>query len=101
MQVFLIILGIVWSILCLVLFFKVWGACNNIAEIKKHICNNPTNANETNLPKQNTSSQPQQQDTETQTVVYTESGENPTWVKILIGVIFLFFLVLIIFLSTQ
>lgn len=101
MQAFLIILGIVWGILCLVLFFKIWGACNNIAEIKKHICNNPTNANEINLPRTKyTSSQPQQQDTETQTV-YTESLENPTWVKILIGVIFLFFLVLIIFLATQ
>ena len=31
------ILGIVWSILCLILFFKVWGMTNDVRDIKEHI----------------------------------------------------------------
>ena len=31
--VFVWILGIVWSILCIILFFKVWGMCNNVSSI--------------------------------------------------------------------
>lgn len=30
---FVWILGIVWSILCIILFFKVWGMCNNVKSI--------------------------------------------------------------------
>ena len=30
MEIFIGILGIVWGILCTILFFKVWNACNNI-----------------------------------------------------------------------
>ena len=33
----LAILGIVWSILCLILFFKVWGMTNDVRDIKEHI----------------------------------------------------------------
>lgn len=29
----LLILGFIWAILCLVLFFKVWGACDNIKRL--------------------------------------------------------------------
>ncbi len=29
----LLILGLIWAILCLVLFFKVWGACDNIKRL--------------------------------------------------------------------
>ena len=31
--VFVWILGIIWSILCIILFFKVWGMCNNVSSI--------------------------------------------------------------------
>lgn len=37
MQAFLIIISIVWGILCLVLFFKVWGACDSVRRIEQHI----------------------------------------------------------------
>lgn len=29
------LLLVVWSILCIILFFKIWGATNNIAHIRK------------------------------------------------------------------
>lgn len=31
--VFVWILGVVWIILCIFLFFKVWGMCNNVSSI--------------------------------------------------------------------
>jgi len=31
--VFVWILGVVWIILCIILFFKVWGMCNNVSSI--------------------------------------------------------------------
>lgn len=34
MEVLISILVTVWSILCIILFFKVWGMCNNVLEIK-------------------------------------------------------------------
>lgn len=34
MEVFFSIVGIIWGILCIILFFKVWGMCNNVNEIK-------------------------------------------------------------------
>lgn len=33
MEVFLGLLGTIWGILCLILFFKVWGMCNNVSKI--------------------------------------------------------------------
>ena len=36
METFVIILEIVWAILCLVLFFKMWGMCNDVSKIRKH-----------------------------------------------------------------
>lgn len=33
MEVALAILGIAWGILNIILFFKLWGACNNIKRI--------------------------------------------------------------------
>ena len=32
------ILGIVWSILCIILFFKVWGMCNNVKRLTDRLC---------------------------------------------------------------
>lgn len=34
MEIILSILVIVWSILCIILFFKLWGMCNDISTIK-------------------------------------------------------------------
>lgn len=31
--VFIWILGVVWCVLCIILFFKVWGMCNNVNSI--------------------------------------------------------------------
>jgi hypothetical protein len=33
MEVFLGIIGFVWGILCIILFFKVWGMCNNVSKL--------------------------------------------------------------------
>ncbi len=37
MDVFLSILAIIWSILCLILFFKIWAMTNNVQEIRDFI----------------------------------------------------------------
>jgi hypothetical protein len=34
MEIFLAVVSIVWSVLCIILFFKVWGMCNDVAEMK-------------------------------------------------------------------
>ena len=34
MEILLAILTIVWCILCIILFFKLWGMCNNVSTIK-------------------------------------------------------------------
>ena len=39
MGTFLSILAIIWSILCIVLFFKIWGMTNDIKDIKDYIVN--------------------------------------------------------------
>lgn len=37
METFIGLLCFIWSILCLILFFKVWGMCNNVAKILKEL----------------------------------------------------------------
>lgn len=37
MDVFIGLLCFIWSILCLILFFKVWGMCNNVAKILQEL----------------------------------------------------------------
>ena len=37
METFILILSIVWSILCLVLFFKIWGMTNDVKKILETI----------------------------------------------------------------
>lgn len=32
-EIVLIVVGIVWAILCVILFFKLWGMCNNVSSI--------------------------------------------------------------------
>jgi len=32
--IFIIFLGILWWVLCIVLFFKIWGMTNDVSEIK-------------------------------------------------------------------
>ncbi len=33
MEGFIVLVGLIWSILCIILFFKVWKACDNIQRI--------------------------------------------------------------------
>ena len=33
MDGFVVLLCLIWSVLCIVLFFKVWNACNNIQRL--------------------------------------------------------------------
>ena len=37
MEVLYLILTLVWSILCLILFFKIWGMTNDVRQIKNHL----------------------------------------------------------------
>ena len=37
---FLYFLSVVWAVLCLVLFFKVWGMCNDVSKIKSQLYTN-------------------------------------------------------------
>lgn len=37
METFILILAIVWSILCLILFFKIWGMTNDVRKILETI----------------------------------------------------------------
>ena len=37
MEVFIAIVSLVCSILSIILFFKVWGMCNNVSAIKKRL----------------------------------------------------------------
>lgn len=32
--IFIIFLGILWFLLCVILFFKIWGMTNDVSEIK-------------------------------------------------------------------
>lgn len=34
MEVLISVVAVVWSILCIILFFKIWGMCNNISAIR-------------------------------------------------------------------
>ena len=38
--VFLYVVVLVWSILCIILFFKVWGMCNNVRRILQFLIDN-------------------------------------------------------------
>ncbi len=40
MDTLYLLLAIVWSILCLILFFKVWGMTDDVREIRNHILRN-------------------------------------------------------------
>lgn len=48
METIILILAIVWSILCLILFFKIWGMTSDVAEIKELLRNRslPTSTTE-------------------------------------------------------
>ena len=37
MEVFAYLLALVWSILCLILFFKIWGMTNNIEQLTQEV----------------------------------------------------------------
>lgn len=40
MELFVYFLSIVWCVLCLILFFKIWGMCNDVSKIKRQIDRN-------------------------------------------------------------
>lgn len=37
MEIFAYILSFIWSILCLILFFKIWGMTNNVEQLTKEV----------------------------------------------------------------
>lgn len=37
MEIFAYILTFIWSILCLILFFKIWGMANNVEQLTKDV----------------------------------------------------------------
>lgn len=42
MQVFIILASLVYTILCIILFFKIWGMCNDVRELKNHFIKQST-----------------------------------------------------------
>ena len=46
MENFFAILAIVWSILCIILFFKIWGMTNDISEIRNYLVSQNKTKNE-------------------------------------------------------
>lgn len=40
MEMFFYFLSFVWAVLCLVLFFKIWGMCNDVSKIKSQLDRN-------------------------------------------------------------
>ncbi len=36
-ELFLAIIGLIWTILCLILFFKIWGMTKDVKEINHNI----------------------------------------------------------------
>lgn len=42
--VFVWILGVVWSVLCIILFIKVWVMTNDVKDIKNYLCSSQANA---------------------------------------------------------
>ena len=67
MEIFIAVLALVWSILCLILFFKVWGMTNDVKELKNKICGVEKNTDE---PKDDI------------VILEAESGDNPLIGKI-------------------
>ena len=67
------VLLIIWSILCLVLFFKIWGMTNNIKEIKQFLFSNLAKENETSKPKESVIREGFAPNT---LVLHTESGRQ-------------------------
>lgn len=49
MKGFVVLLGLIWSVLCIVLFFKVWKACNNIQRLADKYA--PENVNKGEISK--------------------------------------------------
>lgn len=37
MEVFAYILALIWSILCIILFFKIWGMTNNVEQLTREV----------------------------------------------------------------
>lgn len=37
MEIFAYILALIWSILCLILFFKIWGMTNNVEQLTQEV----------------------------------------------------------------
>ncbi len=37
MEIIYLVLAIVWSVLCIILFFKIWGMTNDVREIKEKL----------------------------------------------------------------
>lgn len=37
MEIFAFLLVLVWSILCLILFFKIWGMTNNVEQLTREV----------------------------------------------------------------
>lgn len=40
------VLALVWSVLCLILFFKIWGMTNDVKELKEYFLNRDKGSNE-------------------------------------------------------
>ena len=44
MNAIIILIGLVWGVLNLILFFKIWGMCNDVNRLTNHFCSQPTSS---------------------------------------------------------
>lgn len=43
MEGFIVLVDLIWSILCIILFFKLWSACNNVKRLADKYANEKEN----------------------------------------------------------
>ena len=81
-----ILIGIIGTILNIILFWKIWYMCDNVAKITKKLCENSENTNVTKtICESNTATESNEQSTE-QTSEQTSDADET--VAIIVGIIF-------------
>ena len=90
MAVFYILIVIIGAILNIILFWKIWYMCDNVAKITKKLCENSENTNVTKtICESNTTTETTEQSTEQTSVQSSEqSSDTDETVAIIVGIIF-------------
>ncbi|MBD5302375.1 MAG: hypothetical protein HDS16_05190 [Bacteroides sp.] len=76
MEGFIAIVSVIFGILSLILFFKIWGACDNIAEIKRLMSQGNTQKSDTSISIQRNNQVSQSQN------IFESAVESPLALRI-------------------